>query len=283
MTEPANEPSDQVIDQGFHYLKDQGQQQDPPPQQTQQEELKLNPAWNNLLGQIPNNLHQNILPELKQWDQNYNDGIQKVHSQYAAWKPFIDNQVQPDEVNNALLVWQSMNEDPNKFIQTIMDYYNYQPQGGQGQNPQEPQVRSEDDEGIPFDVTQHPEFQRLQQIVETLGQASLTQYEQQIETQVEQEVAQMFSEAKERHGEFDEAYVAQLMMVNEGMDIDTAIKLQQERDQQIIQRHRSPGQSAPVLMGGGGGVPSQQTRVSGMSGKDRRALIVQHLLNGEQQ
>lgn len=279
MSEPVNEP--QVVDQGFSYLKDQGQQQDAP--QAQPEELKLNPAWNELLGQLPSNYHQAITPHLKKWDQNYNDGIQKVHSQYEAWKPFVENQVQPDEVNNALLVWQSMNDDPTKFIETLMDYYKYTPQGGQGQNPQQPQLQTgEEDEGIPFDVTQHPEFQRLQQIVETLGQANLQQYEQQVEVQMEQEVAQMFADAKQRHGEFDEAYVAQLLMINEGMSIDDAVAAYQSHVQGIIQNYRSPGQQAPVLMGGGGGVPSSATRASGMSGKDRRALIVQTLLNGEQ-
>jgi hypothetical protein len=173
-----------------------------------------------------------------------------------------------------------MNNDPNKFIQTLMDYYQFNPQGGQGQNAQQPQVDTDDD-GVPFDITQHPQFQQLEQMVQLLSQNAMTQHESQMAAQVENEVAQMFDDAKSRLGEFDEAYVAQLMMVNEGMDIDTAIQTQRERDQQIIQSYRSPGQNAPMLMGGGGGVPSHQTKVSGLTDSQRRNLIVQHLENME--
>jgi hypothetical protein len=279
MSEPVNETGgDQVIDQGFSYLKDQ-QEPPAPVQQTQQEEIKLNPAWDNLLKSVPQQYHQAILPELKTWDQNYDSGLQKVHSQYEGWKPFIENQVSPEEVNNALLVWQSMNDNPDQFIRTIMDYYKFSPDGGQGQNPQ-PQDETDDD-GVPFDITQHPEFQRYSQMTELMGQQLLAQHEQQVAAEVENEVAQMFTDAQQRLGDFDEAYVAQLMMVNEGMDIDTAVQIQRERDQQLIQNYRSPGQNAPVLMGGGGGLPSQQTKVSGLSDQQRRALIVQHLTNME--
>jgi hypothetical protein len=283
MTVPAPETggNDQVIDQGFHYLKpDQGQQQEDQQLQGQQQpqEVKLNPAWDSLLSTIPQQYHQAVLPTLKQWDQNYDSGIQKVHSQYADYKPFIEQQIAPDDMNNALLVWQSMNDNPEKFIQTIMEYYGYNPQGGQGQNPQQPQETTEDD-GIPFDITQDPRFQEMSNMVQLLSQAQMTQYEAQQAQEVEQEVAQMFDDAKSRLGEFDEAYVAQLLMINEGMDIDTAIQLQRERDQQLVQTYRSPGQNAPVLMGGGGGLPSQQTRVSGLTGQQRRNLIVQSLEN----
>src|SRR5216117_1810141 len=102
MSEPVNEPG-QVVDQGFDYLKDQGQQSPEQPQ-GQTEEIAHNPAWDGLLGKLPSQYHQAILEDLKSWDQNYNTGIQKVHSQYEPWKPFIENQVEPDEVNNALLV-----------------------------------------------------------------------------------------------------------------------------------------------------------------------------------
>lgn len=280
MSEPVNEPGgDQVIDQGFSYLKEQQQ----PPEQvqpTQQpEELKLNPAWDNLLKTIPQQYHQAILPELKTWDQNYDSGIQKVHSQYEGYKPFLESQVAPEEINNALLVWQSMNDNPEKFIQTVMDYYKYNPQSGQGQNPQS--QTEDDDDGVPLDITQHPEFQRVSQMTELMGQQLLAQHEQQVAAEVENEVAQMFADAQQRLGDFDEAYVAQLMMVNEGLDIDTAVQMQRERDQQIIQSYRSPGQQAPVLMGGGGGLPSQQTKVSGLTDAQRRNLIVQTLENME--
>jgi hypothetical protein len=287
MTDPAPESgiNEQIVDQGFDYLKPQDQQQDqviPQQPQGQTEEVVHNPAWDGLLGKIPSQYHQAILQDLKTWDQNYNNGIQKVHSQYESWKPFIENQVAPEEVNNALLVWQSMNDNPEKFIQTVMDYYQYSPQSGQGQNPQ-PQLNNDgEDDGIPYDITQDPRFQQMESMVQLLSQNAMTQYEAQTAVEVENEVEQMFSDAQQRLGEFDESYVAQLMMINEGMDIDTAVQAWQDHIQDVVKSYRSPGQSAPVLMGGGGGIPSQQTRVSGLTDQQRRNLIVQSLTNMEQ-
>jgi hypothetical protein len=280
MSESA--PESGVIDQGLGLMPQQDQGQQPTDNQGQQEEIKLNPAWNTVLEKLPSQFHNMITPELKQWDRNYNEGIQKVHSQYAPWKPFIEQQVSPEDVNNSLLIYNALNQDPQSLIGQLIDYYKYElPQQQSGQGQGEPQQEL-DDEGIPYDVTQHPEFQRLAKLVELMGQNTLQQNEQMMQQQVEAQLDSEFDDAHSRLGNFDDTWVAQ-MMYAQGVDIDTAVQAYQSHIQQQIQNYRSPGQQAPVLMGGGGGLPSQQTPVGKLSDADRKKLVAETLARAAQQ
>lgn len=283
MSVPANEPgNDGVIDQGLGLMpqQDQGQQQEPqlPQQGQQQEEPKINPAWNNLLSRVPQGLHGQILPELQQWEKNYTQGMQKVHSQYAGYKPFLDQQIAPEQLNEAYMIRQALEEDPLKFVQALVEHYGLQlPTVEQGQ-PNGPQ----DDEDNPFDFKQDPDWQNQQQIVQTMAQALLAQNQQAQEAQEDQALETQFASAKKRHGEFDEAWVEQYLYFsgNEHADealMDQAVQAYKEHVQEIVKNYRSPSQSAPVIMGGGGGVPSQQTPVGSLNGNQRRNLVAETL------
>lgn len=286
MSVPANESgagnNDGVIDQGLGLMnqgqQDTGQQQQGFQQQGQQE-VKINPAWNNLLSRVPQGLHNQILPELQQWEKNYSQGIQKVHSQYAGYKPFLDQQIDPNALNEAYMIRQALEQDPMKFVQALVEHYNLQLPTEQGQ-PNE-QLQDEDN---PYDLSQNPEWQNQQQMVQTMAQALLLQNQQAQEAQEDAELDEQFESAKQRHGEFDEDFVMKHLYfsgadtVDEAL-MDEAIETWKQHVQSVVQNYRSPSQNAPVIMGGGGGLPSQQTPVGQMNGNQRRALVAQTLAN----
>lgn len=285
MGQPAIEPGNggnEVVDQGFGYLNNQNQDQAFNQQGQGQEEVKINPAWNNLLSRVPEGLHGQILPELKQWDQNYQQGLQKVHSQYAGYKPFLDQQIDPNALNEGYLIRQALENDPMAVVQAMIQHYQLQLPTEQGQgNPDE----TVEDEGLPYDLSQDPEFNRYRQMTETMANALITQHQQAQEAQEDADLDQLMSAAANKFGQnWNEEWILQHLMYS-GVDTVTPEILDQAQEaytqhvQNIVQNYRSPSQSAPVLMGGGGGVPSQQTPVGNMSGKDRRALIVQTLQN----
>lgn len=285
MTVPANEGGqNEIVDQGLGLMpqdQDQSQQQ---PAQGQQEEVRLNPAWNGLLSRVPQGLHNQILPELKQWDQNYQQGIQKVHSQYAAYKPFLEQQIDPDALNEGYLIRQALENDPMAVVQAMIQHYQLQLPTEQGQpNPDD---STDEDEAL-YDVTQHPEFQRMQQMVELMGQNTIMSAQAQQDAQADADLDSLITQAQQKHGEFDEDWILQKLYfsgVDEPteQDLDNAVAAYHEHVNGIVQNYRSPSQNAPVIMGGGGGLPSQQTPVGSMTGKDRRALIVQTLMNQAQ-
>lgn len=282
MTVPANEGGqNEVIDQGLG-LMPQDQQTQQVPNQGQQEQQTINPAWNGLLSRVPQGLHGQILPELQQWDKNYNQGIQKVHSQYAAYKPFLDQNIDPNALNEGYLIRQALENDPLAVVQAMIQHYQLQLPTEQGQ--QQPGEQESDEDEALYDVTQDPEFQRMKQMVELMGQHTLMTQQQQQEAQADAALDTLITQAQQKHGEFDEDWVLQKLYfsgVDEPteQDLDAAIDAYKEHVSSIVQNYRSPSQNAPVIMGGGGGLPSQQTPVGQMTGKDRRALIVQTLAN----
>lgn len=283
MSMTASEPeTNEIVDQGFGLMPQQDEGVKPEPQGQPEEVIKPNQAWNPLLEKLPTGLHGLVTPHLKEWDRNYNESIQKVHSQYAGYKPFLEQQVDPDSINNALLISNALDSDPQALIAQLIDFYKYEiPQQaveqGQGNQPDESV-----DEGIPYDVASHPDFQRLTKLVELMGQSTLRQNEAVMQAEAEQQVEQEFAEAKGRLGDFDDQQVAQIMYLQQ-VDIDTAVGMYNTMVQNIVQQHRAPGANAPVLMGGGGGLPSKQTNVSNMTSAQRRALIVQTLAENAQQ
>lgn len=282
MSMPANEPAaanDHVIDQGLGLMGGADQTTQLP--QQQEEGPKLNPAWDNLLGAIPQGLHGQMIPELKKWDQNYEQGIQKVHSTYAGYKPFLDGQISPEQLNEAYMIRQSMEQDPMKFVQAVMEFYKLQLPTEQGQPPAD--LQQDPDDQV-FDVTQHPEFQRMQQMVELMGQHTLTQTQMAQQAQEDADLENVFQAAKQKHGDFDEQWVMQHLYASghENADeaiMDQAVEAYKEHVQNIVQNYRSPSSQAPVLMGSGGGLPSQATPAGSMNGNQRRALVVQTLQN----
>lgn len=284
MSMTAPEPgTNEVVDQGFGLMPQQDEGVTPEPQGQQEEVIKPNQAWNPLLEKLPSGLHNLVTPHLKEWDRNYNESIQKVHSQYAGYKPFLEQQIDPDSINNALLISNALDNNPQALIAQLIDFYKYEmPQQaveqGQGNQPQDESI----DEGIPYDVTQHPEFQRMKQLVELMGQNTLQQNEAALAAQTEAQLDQEFAEAKTRLGDFDDQQVAQIMYLQE-VDLDTAVGMYNNMVQNIIQQHQSSKPVAPILMGGGGGLPSQQTNVGRMTEAQRKALIVQTLAAAAQE
>lgn len=277
MTDPA--PENHVIDQGLGLMPQENQGQEAPATQESQEDT-INPMWNPLLEKLPSQFHSVATPILKDWDKNYTEGMQRVHSQYAPYKPFAEQQIAPEDINNALLIYNALNANPQELVGQLVDYYKYElpTQGEQGQV--DPQQQAEE-EGIPYDVTQHPEFQRMVQMVELMGQNTLQQNEAVLQQQAEADIAAEFDAAKQKHGEFDETWVAQQMYLHQ-VDIDTAVAAWNDHVNKIVQNHRSPGSNAPVLMGGGGGLPSQQVRTGQLSDGDRRKLVAETLARNAQ-
>lgn len=264
MSEPINEGPAVNTDQ--ESAQDLGQQQD-----------AMNPAWKPLLDKIPTQFHNMIAPDLKTWDTNYQQGMQKVHSQYEPYKPFIDQSIEPATLNEAMLVYQAMQDNPGDFVKAVSEFYKLE----QGQVAQQQEITGEE-EPPPFDITQLPEWQQQQQLVQTLAQAMLQQDQQSKETQAEAQLNQEFEAAKGKHGNFDETWVAQHMYL-QGSDIDTAVAAYKQFEQSIIAQHQRPGANAPVMMGSGGGLPSQQTPVSDMTDAQRKSYIAQRLAQLQQQ
>lgn len=235
-------------------------------------ESTINPAWNPLLEQLPTSLHGMVTPHLKTWDQNYQQGLQKVHSEYESWKPFQEAGLDPDALYQGYQIQQALEADPEKFVQAVMEHYGVTfPQ--QGQQPEE--EIGEEEPGL-YDINQDPEFQRYGQMTEKMAELLIAQQQEAADQQSDAALDADLADARKNMGEFDEDYVLQRILYYQE-DVPTAVKSYQTHVEGIISQHRNPATSAPVIMGSGGGTPAQNTVVNNMSPQDRRALIAQTL------
>ena len=264
-----------------------GQQQTDTSQQTsgsggQQEQSNgFNPAWNSLLGKIPQGLHKLIEPDLRQWDENFRNKTQEVQSRYEPYQFLIDNEVAPDQVEAALQIMSLIEADPRAFHTQMGEFYKDQ-WGDQGQQEvsqggNEPQFSLDSEE---FDITQHPKFQELLQNQDAMAQFLAQQIEQQQTDEAEAELEQEETRLKEQYGEFNEEAVYSYALQND-VDLEEAVKWYVNLQNQIRSAPRA-NDSAPNVFTPSGGVPSSQPNPGSLSDKQTRELVADFLRRSHQ-
>ncbi|HEY9658391.1 MAG TPA: hypothetical protein V6C65_08060, partial [Allocoleopsis sp.] len=184
----------------------------------------INPAWNEVIGVIPPQLHSQIIPHFQKWDQNFQTKINEVHSQYEPWKQFIDNGVEPSDVDYALGLLNALSENPQEVIKALNEWAGTgNPTEQQGQFNQTQQPGQENDDPI----LSHPKVQEMQKGLETLAQIILSQREQEQQSAADQELENDLKALKDAHGEFDEEIVLALAMQGDKFDyaaLENAVK-----------------------------------------------------------
>jgi len=245
----------------------------------------INPAWNELLGIMPTQLHPQMIPHLQKWDQGVQQQFQKVHSQYEPYKPFLDAQVDPQQIQYALQIMEHLNNNPRQIYDALAEFHGWNEQGQT--EPNAPVTEDYSDLGNIVD--EDPRISQLNEQVELMRNIMLAQYNEQQQAQMQQQQSQQeqqedqaleeeFTTLKSKYGEFDERYVLGLMAA--GTSAEDAVKSYNELVEQTLQNR--PGNSAPRVLGGGGGVPSNAINHSSLSDEDRRRLVVQRLQQAAQ-
>ena len=217
----------------------------------------LNPAWSPLLEKLPSSLHPMVTPELKSWDQKFQEQLQQVHSQYEPYKQLIDNQVPADTLQQAWQLFNLINENPQLVYDQMGQYYGL---GGQGQQEQQPNnPNPEEEPGFDFnnpeaDISQHPKFQELMQNQQMLAQFLVEQQQQEASKQAEVQIESEISAVKEKYPYLNELQMIQLAMGGNMSITQAAEQLNAQRESWLTESRRP----APQVFSGGGSVPAQQ-------------------------
>lgn len=144
------------------------QQQNPP---------GINPKWNTLLSKIPPEFHNQIIPDLQEWDRGVQQRFTEIKSEYAEYekfKPLVENNIDYDYVAQAVTLADELQRDAPKVISQINEAWNL---GFVSKEDAEKLGQSAGDstdkddffnEGD--DILKHPQVKAMQEALEQLQQ-----------------------------------------------------------------------------------------------------------------
>lgn len=229
-----------------------------------------NPAWSEILGVLPDSLHKVVTPALEKWDTNYQSGIQKVHSQYEPYKEIIDQGFDPQTIAYALSLVNELENDPRKIYDALAEHNGWSEQG-------QSETEETDSE---YEVEDDPRIARATQLSETVAEYIMDQHQQQEAAAEDEALNSHIASLKEQHGITDddpnaERFVIGLMLA--GASAEDAFDQYMGIQQSVSSRPRA-NDSAPMVVGNNGGVPSTAIDRSQLQDpKARRALVAQLL------
>lgn len=240
-------------------------------QETSQED-KMNPAWSPMLEALPSSLHSTVTPFLKDWDRNYQDGINKVHSQYAAYKPYLENNIDPGKIDYALQIMQAVETRPEDMIKALQAYTGMSKEEATAVVAEEQgQVETE----VPEELFSHPKFQEMEKMVQTVAQHLVAQKEQEQNDEQDRLLNAELTTLKEKHGDYDEEFVLTYAMAHPDKSLEESVLAYKEKITQALAESRKP---APKVLGQGGAAPDNQiTKTDLKDPKTRKSVIAQML------
>lgn len=240
------------------------------------------PAWQEILDQLPDDLHPLITPKLQAWEQGVQQKLQSVHSQYDPYKPLVENKIPVDMVEQALYLHHQLENNPQDLIAKAIEHYklDYVPKDQVQVNT------SEDLEDLEFDgvdITKHPAFQQLSKQLEEMNSTLTAQQQAEKEAAEQEELDNYLNELEEQKGPFNKLMVATL--IANGMDGEQAVETYKAEIAQAVQQalgtNQQQTQQPPVVMGGdgttGSGLPEQPVKMGNLSKDELLKLSMQFL------
>ena len=234
----------------------------------------VNPNFQPLLNDLPQDLHAKVLPHLQQWDKGVNDRFEKLQSGYAPWKPVLSSGATPEMVNNGLALMNLLDTNPEALYRALVDNYKFgqqqDPGAGQGQTP--PNQQAPADEIPDYVKSLQNQYGQMEQNFTTLAQHVLEQRRQEAEAREDRALVNEFEAAHKSIGEFDDEWVKARCLANLNLSVEQAGKMYQDWYNGIVAKTGA----RPIITGSsGGGVPGQGSiDVTKLNGAQTRSLAV---------
>lgn len=265
-----------------------------------QDQPKLNPAWEALLAKIPQEFHNQILPDLKSWEQGVQQRFQEIHTQYEEYKkfkPFIDNNVDADYAIQAVTLADELQRDPGTLISKVNEAWNLgfiSKEEAEKLTAGDSTDDSSDFLGDEDELMKNPKFKAMYDTVQAIQQETEQQRIQREEEEALNEFQAELDALEEKYTKptdgsdplpFHRTFVTAL--ISQGIDGDEAVK----QYHQLLAMNAKPDTSttttdsndsgAPVVMGNGGtqgsGTPDGSVDFGKMSTSDFNDTIEQML------
>lgn len=247
--------------------------QQPSGQETSSTEESINPAWSDLLKEIPEGFKNVITPHLKKWDQGVNDRfqqkaqelqqLQQQIEQYKPYQQFVERRMPPQQIAAAMVILDELNRDPRALYQRIAEHYGF----NESQQDPDDGTYDPDAEGQQIDPAVAQQMQALQQQQQQMHQFISQQQQAQIEQQARQEVDQEFDAVIEKYNltdPHDRREVAQRAVLIAQTDpnaqnvFETAYRQYDQFKRDLYARMNN--RPAPNVVSPGGSVPPEPSK-----------------------
>lgn len=217
----------------------------------------INPAWNDLLGEIPQDLHEKVTPHLQKWDENFTKQVNSAKEPFAPYQEFIDGEVDPEHLRMGIGFLSALQNNPREVFDLLAQQYNFSLEDGQGgkapQNSGQTQgLTDEDLEGLPQVFVD--KIRKMEKALDLMAQEHLRTQEEKTKAAADKKMADEIASLKNKHGEFDEKFVLAHMLMD--MKPEDAIQSYNSLVENIIKQHEEK-QRAPKILGGGSLVPGE--------------------------
>lgn len=198
-----------------------------------------NPAWKPILDVLPTELHSLVTPVLQEWDKGVQQKFADIRGEYTQlenYKKFVDANIDPEYVEQAVMLADSLQRDPGKIVGEINEAW------GLGFVPKEEaeklgQSSPSGDNGDLFesdpdnDIFKDPRVKAMQESLEQLQQGYQTDKQREEEETAAREFEEYLNELEknytdpEREGgplPFNRMFVTAL--ISQGVDGEAAVK-----------------------------------------------------------
>ncbi|MFE1145198.1 hypothetical protein [Streptomyces rochei] len=234
-----------------------------------------NPAWNDVLQVLPEQLHSVVTPHFQKWDQSAQAKIEAANNslkEFEAYKPFVEHGINAQEIEQGLRLMYEINNNPENVYNALANAYKFgQQQASPGANS-EGEEEEENELGIDPEIAE--QLSKHDGMLQAVAQIVLNEQQAKQNAAADEELDQELNALKEKIGDYDERYILSLMQ--SGMSVE-------EAGEAFVSLKQSLGQQkpfAPSIMGsgsGGNGIPSNAIDPTKLSGKETRDLVAQML------
>lgn len=226
------------------------------------------PAWQEILGAVPEMFHGQIRPTLEKWDKGVQEQLEKTRGEWRDYQFIREAGIEPQTVQYALNIIQAMQNDPRAFYDSLGDYYKFSQQGAQQALVDEESTELQD----PYAA----QLQKMQQDMETMARALYAQQQKEKQAQEDAALEKELSSLRTKYGEYDEQYVLGLMA--NGQDGESAVRAYKTLEGKLRGSNGQAAAQVPRIMGSGGGAPtSGAVDPRKLDASGRKALVAQML------
>lgn len=220
----------------------------------------LGPEWNEFVSAIPEDRRAELGPRLKERVSSYESRLET----YKPWEDLQRSGITPEYASTALGVYSMIENDPRKVYEAIGNHL--------GVSPAQAQQVVEEIEENGTDA----EIANLKKQVETMAQITIAQRQQENQSKLAQEQdAKLDAELKgiqKKYGDDVPEDEIIMRMLHKNMTAEEAYTEYSSRVSEL--RKRTP---APMIMGGGGNIPSRAVDVTKLDNKGTKNIVAQML------